>query len=508
MAMAREQWGSRWGFILAAVGSAIGLGNIWRFPYVAYKNGGGAFMIPYLFAILTTGICFVAFEFILGKKYRGSAPLTYFRINRKIEFVGWWQFLISFIIMTYYAVILAWAMNYIGFSATLSWGQDTKSFLFNSFLHVSSGASVGQFGNIVWQVLIPLLVIWLATLGIVFRGVKKGIEAVNKFALPTLIVLFIIFVLRAVTLPGSALGLNAFFEPSWSSLAQPSVWISAYSQIFYSLSLAMGIMITYSSYLPEKMDTTNNAFITAFSNSGFELLSGIGIFAALGFMALRSGIAVKDLAAGGIGLAFVVLPQIINQLPLPQFFGSLFFLCLLIAGITSLISLVEVCISAASEKFGWSRKRTVVIVGILAMLVSVQYTTNGGMYLLDVVDNFINNFAILPGAVVEIVLIFWVFKKFRELRDEANKYSQIRLGNYWKIALGVVTPIVLAVILATSLISNVQTVYGGYPASFVAVYGWGMVIVLPVLAFIISRIPWKNPEKAQKIQHGEDESIQ
>jgi len=502
--MAREQWGSRWGFVLAAVGSAIGLGNIWRFPYVAYKNGGGAFMIPYLFAILTTGVCFVAFEFILGKKYRGSAPLTYFRINKKMEFVGWWQFLISFIIMTYYAVILAWAMNYIVFAMTLSWGEDTKSFLFNSFLHVSSGASVSHFGNVVWQVLIPLLIVWLLTLSIVFRGIKKGIEAVNKFALPALIILFIIFVIRAVTLPGSASGLNAFFEPSWSSLANPSVWISAYAQIFYSLSIAMGIMITYSSYLPKKVDTTNNAFITAFSNSGFELLAGIGIFAALGFMAQKSGVAVKDLAAGGIGLAFVVLPQIINQLPLPQFFGVMFFLCLLIAGITSLISLVEVCISAISEKFGWNRKRTVLFVGSLATLVSVLFTTNGGMYLLDVVDNFINSFAILPGAVVEVVLIFWAFKQFDKLRDEANKYSQIKLGKYWKIVLGFITPIVLAIILATALVSNIKTVYGGYPAMFVAVFGWGMVIVVPVLAFIISKIPWKNPEKA-KILDGEDE---
>ena len=503
--MSREQWGTRWGFIMAAVGSAIGLGNIWRFPYVAYKNGGGAFMIPYLFAILTTGISFVAFEFILGKKYRGSAPLTYFRVNEKMEFVGWWQFLISFIIMTYYAIILAWTLNYIGFSLNLAWGEDTNAFFFNSFLKVSSGASVSNFGNIVWQVLIPLLVVWLTTLSVVYKGVKKGIEAVNKFALPTLIVLFIIFVIRAVTLPGAVLGLNAFFEPSWSSLAKPSVWISAYSQIFYSLSLAMGIMITYSSYLPPKMDTTNNAFITAFSNSGFELLSGIGIFAALGFMAAKSGIAIGDLASGGIGLAFVVLPQIINQLPLPQLFGSVFFLCLLIAGITSLISLMEVCISAASEKFDWSRQRTVVIVGSFATLMSALYTTNGGMYLLDVVDNFINNFAILPGAVVEIVLIYWVYKKFQELRDEANKYSQIKLGTYWNLTLGIITPLVLAIILASSLIANIKTTYGDYPQSFVAVFGWGMVILLPILAFLISKIPWKNPEMAKQILEGEDD---
>lgn len=350
--MDREQWGSRWGFILAAVGSAIGLGNIWRFPYVAYKNGGGAFLIPYIFALLTTGLSFVALEFVIGKKYRGSAPLSYARINRHMEFVGWWQFAISFVIMTYYAVILAWALSYIGFSATLAWGTDTKNFLYHSYLNATPSVALGSFGGIVPKVLIPLLIVWIVTLAVSYRGIQNGIETLSKFAIPTLVVLFVIFVIRAATLPGSAMGLNQFFQPQWDQLRNPEIWKSAYSQIFYSLSLAMGIMITYSSYLPEKEDTTNSAFITAFSNSSFELLAGIGIFSALGFMAQARGVSIQKLAAGGIGLAFVVLPQIINQLPVPQFFGILFFVCLFIAGITSLISLLEVCISGASEKFG------------------------------------------------------------------------------------------------------------------------------------------------------------
>ena len=503
--MTREKWGTRVGFILAAVGSAIGLGNIWRFPYVAFKNGGGAFMIPYLFAILTTGVFFVALEFIMGKKYRGSAPLTYFRINKNIEFIGWWQFLIAFVIMTYYAVILAWATNYIGYSATLAWGSDTQTFFYSSFLNISDVAAVGSTGGVVWKVLIALLVIWLVTLGTVFRGVKKGIERLNKIALPLLIILFLIFVIRGITLPGAVDGLNAFFTPSWSSLGEPSVWIAAYSQIFYSLSLAMGIMITYSSYLPRKMDTTNNAFIAGFANSSFELLAGIGIFAAIGFMAQASGITIQELAVGGIGLAFVVIPQIINQLPASAFFGVLFFSCLLLAGITSLISLVEVCISAVIDKFSLSRQKTVLIVGTMAVLISVFYTTRGGIYLLDVVDNFINSFAILPGAVVEIILVLWVFKQINVLRNEANLYSQIKLGNLWKICLGIITPIALIIILATSFVANMKTVYGGYSEAFVATFGWGMVAALPVIAFLLSRIPWKDRKKAEAIPEGEDE---
>lgn len=492
--MEREQWGSRRGFVLAAIGSAIGLGNIWRFPYIAYKNGGGAFLIPYIFALLTTGLSFVALEFIIGKTYRGSAPLSYFRINKHMEFVGWWQFAISFVIMTYYAVILAWTLSYIGFSATLAWGKDTTGFFYNSYIGSTAGASLTNFGGIVWKVCIPLIIIWLITLSIAYRGVKKGIEKVSRVALPVLIILFITFVIRAVTMPGAALGLNTFFEPRWSQLADANIWKEAYAQIFYSLSLSMGIMITYSSYLPKDSDTTNNAYITAFSNSGFELLAGIGIFSALGFMAQSSGQPIDKLAKGGIALAFVVLPQIINNMPMPQVFGTVFFVCLLIAGVTSLISLLEVCIAAASEKFGWNRKRTVLIIGGLATLVSIAYTTGGGVYLLDVVDNFVNSFGVLASAVFEIILIVWVYKKMTPLMNEANRFSQIKLGNYWKFSLGLLTPVMLVFILISSFIENIGTVYGKYPANFVAVFGWGLVTALLVFAVLIPLHKWKGKD--------------
>ncbi|WP_018665366.1 sodium-dependent transporter [Heyndrickxia acidiproducens] len=493
--MEREQWGNRWGFVLAAVGSAVGLGNIWRFPYVAFKNGGGAFFIPYLFALITTGVAFVAMEFILGKKYRGSAPLSYSRIHKKFEFVGWWQFAIAFFIMTYYAVILAWAVSYIGFSVKLSWGNDTQAFLFNKYLMVSKEPSLTHFGSIVWQVFLPLVAIWVITLGIAYRGVKKGIEALSRYALPVLLVLFVIFVIRAITLPGAVTGLNAFFEPNWKAIANPNVWIAAYSQIFYSLSIAMGIMITYSSYLPKKIDTTNNAFITAFANSSFELLAGIGIFAALGFMAQQSNVAVNDVAAGGIGLAFVVLPKIINELPLPQVFGAVFFICLFIAGITSLISLLEVCIAAAVDKLGWTRKKVVVTVGGVAALISIIYATQSGMYLLDVVDNFVNSFGVLPSAVVEVVLVAWVFRKLDVLKNEANLYSQIKLGWYWKICISVITPVLLTAILVSSFRTNIGTVYGGYPSQFVAVFGWGLSAFMVIIAIALSFSNWKAADK-------------
>src|SRR5699024_5639267 len=170
--MERSQWGTRAGFILAAVGSAVGLGNIWRFPAVAYENGGGAFFIPYLFALLTAGIPILIMEFTMGHKYRGSLLLTFRRINKKSEFVGWWGVLVSSVISTYYSVIITRVLSYSCFSVSLSWGSCTEGFLFNIYLQLTE---LGQLGSLVPSVLIPLIIVWLVVLGILFRRLRKGI---------------------------------------------------------------------------------------------------------------------------------------------------------------------------------------------------------------------------------------------------------------------------------------------------------------------------------------------
>ncbi len=217
----REQWGTRAGFILAAVGSAIGLGNIWRFPYVAYENGGGAFFLPYLFALLTAGIPLLIMEFTLGQKYRGSSPLTYARVNKKTEWIGWWQVAISFVIATYYSVIVAWAMSFSYFSFGLKWGDDTEGFLMEQYLQrvdLVSGGGPGDFGSIVGGVFVPLVVVWIIVLSLLFKGVKRGIEWANRICIPLLVGMFLLIVIRAITLEGAIIGLEAFFKPDWADI--------------------------------------------------------------------------------------------------------------------------------------------------------------------------------------------------------------------------------------------------------------------------------------------------
>src|SRR5699024_1123855 len=188
-------------------------------------------------------------EFTMGHRYRGSAPLTYKRMNKKSEWIGWWGVLVAFVISTYYSVIIAWAIMYSIFSFNLNWGSDTEGFLFGSYLET---AAPGEFGGFVPGVLIPLIIVWLLVLGILYRGVKKGIEMANRIFIPLLVLVFLVIVIRAITLPGAVEGLNAFFTPDFSALADGQVWVAAYGQIFFSLSIAFAIMITYSSYLPKK----------------------------------------------------------------------------------------------------------------------------------------------------------------------------------------------------------------------------------------------------------------
>lgn len=485
----RPQWGTRAGFILAAVGSAVGLGNIWRFPAVAYENGGGAFFLPYLFALLTAGIPLLILEFTLGHKFRGSAPLTFGRLNKKSEWLGWWQLAISFVISTYYAVIIAWAMSYSKFSLTLAWGDKPDAFLFGDFLHLAKNP--GDVGSIVPGVFIPLILVWIITLGVLFKGVKKGIEIANKVMIPTLVCLFLIIVIRAITLDGAAQGLEAFFKPDWSKIASPKVWVAAYGQIFFSLSIGFAIMITYSSYLPKKSDLTNSAFITGFANSGFELLAGIGVFSALGFMATQQGVPVSEVVKAGVGLAFVVFPQIINEFPaFNEFFGVAFFLCLVLAGLTSLISIVETYVAGVQDKFKVSRNKAVAIGGGLSALISILFATQGGLYFLDAADYFINQFGIVLAGFVEVLLVAWIFKELKSLQAHANSVSDVMLGSWWKVCLSVITPLVLGYMMVQNFLTNLKENYEGYSTEFIIYSGWLVAIVAILVGFLFTFFKW------------------
>ena len=495
----REAFGSRNVFILSAIGSAVGLGNIWRFPYVAYEGGGGAFLIPYLCALLTAGIPLLFFDYAIGHRFRGSAPLAFRRMHRAAEPLGWWQVLICVVIAVYYAVIIAWAGMYTWFSAQLTWGPGNENdFFFTDFLQSADVAEVGVSTVFVPQVGIPLVVVWLLVIGIMALGVKRGIGRANMILMPLLTVMFAILVVQSLFLPGAAEGLNAFFAPNWEALADPAVWASAYGHIFFSLSVAFGIMVTYSSYLKRKTDLTGSGLVVAFANSGFEILAGIGVFAALGFMAQAQGTDVAGVATSGIGLAFIAFPTIVSQAAGGSIIGVLFFGALVFAGITSLISILEVIVAALQDKLGWGRIRTTLIVSIpLAVISMALFSTTTAISVLDTADAFVNAFGIMAVALVAVIVVAWFLHKLPALTEHLNRRSSFPVGRLWKILIGVLAPLVLGYLLVTGLIEKISEPYGGYPSWFVGVFGWGMVIALVIIALLLSALPWGGRSHAK-----------
>ena len=486
----RETFSGRRAFIMAAIGSAVGLGNIWRFPYTTYENGGGAFIIPYLIALLTAGIPLLFLDYAIGHRNRGGAPLSYRRVSPHFEVFGWWQMMVNVIIGLYYAVVLGWAASYTYFSINGAWGDKPIDFFIGEFLKMGDIKNGVSF-EFVGMVTGPLIAMWIIALGVLSLGVQKGIAKVSSVLMPVLVIMFMALVIYSLFLPGAEKGLDALFTPDWSKLSNPSVWIAAYGQIFFSLSICFGIMVTYASYLKKESDLTGSGLVVGFANSSFEVLAGVGVFAALGFIATAQGQEVSEVAKGGIGLAFFAFPTIINKAPFGEVLGVLFFGSLTFAALTSFISVIEVIISAIQDKLRVRRVKVTFIVGVPMMLVSVLlFGTTTGLPMLDVFDKFVNYFGIVAVAFVSLIAIV-ANEKLGLLGDHLNETSSFKVGFFWRLCI-VLTTGILAFMLFSEGAKVFSEGYEGYPSWFVNIFGWGMAISLLIVAFMLSRLKWKN----------------
>lgn len=488
----RESWSGQTAFLLAAVGSAVGLGNIWRFPGVAYTNGGGAFIIPYLGSLILVGIPVLLLDYSIGHKFRGGAPLALRRLGGKFgEYVGWLQVFVSFFITVYYAVILAWAARYIFYSINQPWtkADSAAGFFVTEFLHLSDPSF--NFTPVA-GVAIPLAFLWILALFIMALGVSGGVEKANKVFMPLLIALFLAIVVRAVFLPGAVDGLQKFFTPDWSAVGNYEVWLAAITQIFFSLSIGYGIMLTYSSYLKPRSNLVGTGLVAAFANSSFEILAGIGVFSTLGYISGQSGTAIDDMSISGVMLAFSTYPEVISQMPGGQVFGVLFFTSLVFAGLTSLLSLLQVVSSGLQDKFGFSAKKASMTMGIPMAIVSILvFGSASGLNALDTVDDFVNNFAIVFGCILMMVVASMSSFKLIGLRRHLNTVSAVKVPVVWSALAGMIIPFMLAVLLVLTIVGHVREPYGGYPQSYLAVYGWGLLAVILVLAGVLTGMPWK-----------------
>ncbi len=508
MAEKRGLWGSKMGFLLAAVGSAVGLGNIWRFGYMAYENGGGAFLVPYAVALLTAGIPLMILEYSLGHREKASPPLAFVRIRRLAEPLGWWMPVVAFFgINLFYAVIIGWCINYFILALNLGWGSDTGTFFFKEFLKISD--SPFHFGGIRWPIFGATVLAWAMCWAICFREVRHGIEKASLIFMPLLVVLTLVLVGWSLQLDGAVQAIkDNYLHCEWSKInpltaAGLKVWVAAYGQIFFTLSLGFGIMITYASYLPKKTDIVGNALTTCVLNCLYSFITGFAVFGTIGFMAKSKGVPFSEAITGGPGLAFVVYPEAINQLPAGnRIFGALFFLVLIVAGISSMISLTEAFSCSICDKFKITRAKATSLMCGIGVLGSIIFTTNAGLYILDIVDHFINNYALVIGGILECILVGWFFKSSR-LRAHVNASGGRRLWPLWDVAVCVVTPTMLILILVSAIFQEFQGCYEGYSIKVLLCFGGGILFVSQLIALVLSRFSW--PSEKRKHDHAPEE---
>ena len=449
------QWDSTLSFIMAMIGSAIGLGNIWRYPYVVYSNGGGAFLIPYLISILLMALPYLYLEYSVGFEFKTSVPNMFKKVKSKLEVVGWFICLTSFLILCYYIVIIAWDLIYFLLSFSKGWGTNPGNFYTNTLLH--STTSISGLSTVIWPIVISLLVLWVIIWYISHQNLNNGIGKFSKVLIPALMGIMAIVIIYGVSLPGSYIGIQTLLTPKWDALFDPNIWLAAAGQILFSLSLGWGVVSTYSSYLPEDSQLIKNGAIVAISNCGFEFFTAIGVFSILGFMSLSQGVPIDQVITQGSGLIFVAFPTVFNIMGnFAYVLAPLFFLCVLFAGITTTISLLEPLSLGITRKFKIRRKVIVTVLCIIGFGLSFVYATGLGNYLLTIADSFLNEFAVLFGIVLECLIFGWLYN-IDKLLDIVNRNAKYKFGSWWKYLIKYVIPIIFIALWLNGIYTLITT---------------------------------------------------
>lgn len=493
----RGQWKSKLGFVLAASGSAIGLGNIVFFGANAYRYGAGAFYLPYLLALVLVGIPVLIAELGLGTYTQQAFPESLRRIGgSKGEFIGWWGLLNSAFITFYYVTILAWVCGmFLGAFGRL-WLDEVPV---PAFGIESMPNPTGYFFDMIssWWVLGLVVFVWILNALIVRRGVST-IEPVTKIFVPLMWIFMLILIVRGLTLPNGPEGVALLFTPNFSVMSQPDVWQGAVSQIFFSLTLGFGVMTAYASFLPRSSDQSSNSLIIACLNCGFEYVAGIAIFTFLFAFAIVPN-------ASTISMMFFVMPQGIDSMPTGVvFFGLMFFFLLLIAGLSSSISLVEGLTSAMIDKFRWSRTRTLLVATVvgtvgsiifaLPMVIDRELAGAGtlGFNLIDFVDHWAFSHGLLIVGLVECLMIGWLLP-VSKIRELLNRNGRLRLPAFFDFLIKFLVPAGLGIILVLSIADKFTNgIYGSTsPLDWLESLPWiafvvwlaGTTIVAAVLTF-------------------------
>lgn len=439
----REQWGSRLGFVFAAAGSAVGLGNIWRFPYITGKYGGAAFVFFYLLVIIVIGMSLMLAEFAIGRNAREDAVGSMRKLGGGAwTIVGWMGFFCGFVILSYYAVIAGWTVAYMFKSLTGLMSQATSG--------EASSKIFGAFVSNIPATVSCHVLVMLMVGAVVYKGVSGGIEKCCKVLMPMLFIILILLIIRSVTLPGSGAGLEFYMMPKIENLTREGM-LAAIGQGFFSLSLAMGIMIVYGSYIAKDEYLPGAVSAVVLMDTSVAVLSGFVIFPAVFAFGIEPG--------AGPGLTFVTLPVVFSKMPMGAIFSCAFFTLLFIAAFTSAISLFEVSVAYGIDQLKFTRTKAVIIMGALITLLGVPSALSVGGHIpqiagkdfLDVAD-FITNNAVMPlGGMLIALFVGWFWTDGAKAEITNNGKLVFPFYTIWLWICRVVAPAAIAIIFITGL---------------------------------------------------------
>ncbi|CAG5051397.1 unnamed protein product [Parnassius apollo] len=530
----RETWGKKVDFLLSVIGFAVDLANVWRFPYLCYKNGGGAFLVPYCIMLVVGGIPLFYMELALGQFHRKGAITCWGRLVPLLKGIGYAVVLIAFYVDFYYNVIIAWALRFFfaSFTTMLPWTNcnnewntpscqpfeanweaiaanksqqrnnestdsmaSTKPFTsaaseyFNrAILELQGSEGLHDLGAIKWDMALCLLVVYIICYFSLWKGISTSGKVVWFTALFPYAVLLILLV-RGVTLPGSATGIQYYLNPNFEAITQPQVWVDAATQVFFSLGPGFGVLLAYASYNKYHNNVYKDALLTSVINSCTSFVAGFVIFSVLGYMAHASGKDVKDVATEGPGLVFVVYPAAIATMPGSTFWALIFFMMLLTLGLDSSFGGSEAIITALSDEYppiGRHRELFVACLFTLYFFVGLASCTKGGFYFFQLLDRYAAGYSMLVAVFFEAIAVSWIYGTERFCEDIRDMIG-FRPGLYWRVCWRFAAPAFLLFITAYGLLDYQPLAYEGYvyPA-WANGLGWAIagssVICIPVVA--------------------------
>ncbi|KAG9276339.1 sodium-dependent dopamine transporter [Astyanax mexicanus] len=485
----RETWGKKIDFLLSVIGFAVDLANVWRFPYLCYKNGGGAFLVPYLLFMVIAGMPLFYMELALGQYNREGAAGVW-KICPVFKGVGFTVILISLYVGFYYNVIIAWALFYLfsSFSGELPWVNcnntwnsancsDLNATLLNDshkvtpaleyfergVLHMQDSRGIDDLGLPRWQLTSCLAVVIVVLYFSLWKGVKTSGKVVWITATMPYVVLTVLL-LRGVTLPGAIDGIKAYLSVDFLRLCDAQVWIEAATQICFSLGVGFGVLIAFSSYNKFSNNCYRDAIITSSINSLTSFFSGFVIFSFLGYMSQKHNVALDKVATDGPGLVFIIYPEAIATLPGSSVWAVIFFIMLLTLGIDSAMGGMESVITGLIDEFKFlhrHRELFTLFIVVLTFLISLFCVTNGGIYVFTLLDHFAAGTSILFGVLIEAIGIAWFYGVDR-FSDDIQEMIGHRPGLYWRLCWKFVSPCFLLFMVVVSFATFNPPKYGSY----------------------------------------------